>query len=427
MKLDKKLVLISLGSALEYYDFVLYGLLATYISKTFFPEVSSTAQLMQTFTIFALGYLIRPLGGTILGIIADRYSKVKVFVFSILLMGISTFAIGIIPSYSQIGIFSTILLILARVGQGVSFSSELPGAVTLISGSHFKTQIGRSIGFLMASTNFGFILASLVVYGMHALLNETEVEQGGWRVPFIMGGIFAFISFYVRRSLENSDEFKTMFATKAKTNTRAFVFSILKNHANSIFIALGIMSIISSGTIFLIYLSHFVEDAFHFESKEVSFYFFSGLVSFIIFSGVVGKVVQNSHKKRLFSFALMTFPMVLYCFLHLIKHTYTYPGMILGPLFIVYEMYMAIFFTIGLSFISELFPFGQRNTCIAFCYNTTFSVASMLPIFFSHFTSLPLKIDIIVSTFLLISVIAFLSCYLFFKEDYKNESKATRA
>lgn len=418
MRIDKKIFLIILGSALEYYDFVLYGLLATHISKTFFPSSNTKLQLIQAFSIFALGYLVRPLAGTILGIIADRHSQVKVFAYSILLMGVSTLFIGILPSYSQIGIAAPLLLVFARILQGVSFASEIPGAVTILSEFYAKKSIPNSIGHLMSSTNFGFIMASILIYLVHLFCTDEQVLNWGWRIPFIMGGFLAFVSYYIRRDLGLLPDLQK----HSRRPLKEFFSEIIVSHFTSLLKGIGITSIIASGTMFFIYLPHLLEEYYTLNSQDIRLFFFIGLVTFIIFCIVFGKVLKNSHLRMFFMGTTLTFPIMVYFLIFQINLIGGKSSLFL--LFAFYEMYMAALFTSGLSLLSQLFPLHIRNTCISWCYNFSFSVFSFMPAIVTYFTTKTQKAENISLLFFVLSIAlasSFFSKNLFFyKIKYKS-------
>lgn len=416
MLLDKKFFLIILGSALEYYDFVLYGLLATHISKAFFPSLNSRLQLIQAFGIFALGYLVRPLAGTILGIISDRYCQVKVFAYSILLMGLSTFFIGILPSYSQIGIAAPLFLLFARLLQGVSFALEIPGAVTILSESYAKKNIPNSIGHLMSSTNFGFIMASVIIYLVHLCCTAEQVLNWGWRIPFILGGLLAFVSYYIRRDLTLSPDLQKY----NKISLKDFFTEIFVFHFTSILKGIGITSITASGTMFFIYLPHLLEEYYTLKPQTIRLYFFIGLIAFMIFCLVFGKLLKESNIIRFFIGTILTFPIIVYFLIFQINFMGGESSLLL--LFVLYEIYMAALFTSGLSILSQLFPTQIRNTCISWCYNFSFSVFSFMPAIVTFFITKTHRAEYITLLFFALSIIltsSFLSKKLFF---YKNKT-----
>ncbi|AJI45163.1 MFS transporter [Francisella tularensis subsp. novicida] len=203
---SKALLLSSLGGMLEFYDFIIYALLASYISKLFFPIQSAITSLLITFSAYAVGYLARPFGGIIFGHFGDKYGRKKTFTISILIMALSTFIIGILPTYSSAGIIAPILLVLCRVAQGVSIGGEIPGAVTYVGEIAPYRQgfvTGTIFCFLISGMAIGFIVESLLL----SYFNNSEILSFGWRIPFILGGIFGLIAYYLRRQLIDIKEF----------------------------------------------------------------------------------------------------------------------------------------------------------------------------------------------------------------------------
>lgn len=410
MRTNKNFFLILLGSSLEYYDFVLYGLLATQISKTFFPSSNSKLQLIQGLSIFALGYLARPLGGTILGIIGDMYSKVKVFSFSMLLMGISTFFIGLLPSYEKIGILAPLLLVFGRIAQGVSFSSEIPGALTILSEDYLKKKLPTSIGYLMSSTNFGFLFASIVIYLIHLFFTDEQVLDWGWRIPFMLGGVLAFISYYIRRDLNLVSDLKDHRVNFNKRSLKVFLSEIIISNSMLILQGIGITSIIASGTMFFIYLPHFLEEYYTLSSQDIRLFFFVGLITFIVFCLILGNILQFFNVKTFFIVTTLTFPAIIYLLiyqLNLIGGTIS-----LFLLFVFYEIYMAAFFIAGLSLLSQLFPIHIRNTCISWCYNFSFSIFSLVPTIITYSIQETKRVDSISIFFFVLSIISVMSFFL---------------
>jgi MFS family permease len=191
----KALFLSSLGGILEFYDFIIYALLASFISKLFFPSGSAITSLLIAFSAYAVGYLARPLGGVIFGHFGDKYGRKKTFTISILIMALSTFIIGILPTYSHIGFIAPILLVLCRVAQGISVGGEIPGAVTYV-GEIVPEKKGLVTGvifcFLIAGVALGFIVESVML----EIFDKQQMLSYGWRIPFILGGLFGIIAYY---------------------------------------------------------------------------------------------------------------------------------------------------------------------------------------------------------------------------------------
>ncbi|MEY8673639.1 MFS transporter [Francisella philomiragia] len=202
----KALLLSSLGGMLEFYDFIIYALLASYISKLFFPIQSAITSLLIAFSAYAVGYLARPFGGIIFGHFGDKYGRKKTFTISILIMALSTFLIGILPTYSSIGIMAPILLVLCRIAQGISVGGEIPGAITYVGEAvpekrGFMTAV--IFGFLILGVAIGFIVESLLL----EFFTSQSMLAYGWRIPFILGGLFGLVAYYLRRQLIDIKEF----------------------------------------------------------------------------------------------------------------------------------------------------------------------------------------------------------------------------
>ncbi len=163
MSVSKTTLYTTIGASLEYYDFVIYAYLASYISVSFFPAGAPIVGLIQTFAVFALGYFARPVGGLIFGSLGDRIGRKRTFLITIALMASSTLAIGILPSYSQMGLAATGLLILLRLTQGLSLSGELAGGITLLSEHSQQGQRGWTCGLRYFGVSLGGVLASLLI------------------------------------------------------------------------------------------------------------------------------------------------------------------------------------------------------------------------------------------------------------------------
>ena len=204
----KVTLMVALGSALEYYDFIIYGMLAKYLSFIFFPVNDNFSTNIQTFSVFAMGYLARPLGGTVIGMISDIYGRKKAFLLIMLMMAFSTFAIGLLPTYNTYGIISPILLILCRLVQGISFGAELPGASVIVNEFSQNNGIkGRLFSILLSSTSLGSLVALLVLTVLTQNFSDIEIKNGLWRLPFLLGGGLAIISFYIRKQISETPEF----------------------------------------------------------------------------------------------------------------------------------------------------------------------------------------------------------------------------
>lgn len=178
----------ALGNAMEWFDFGVYGYLAVTIGQVFFPSSNPTAQVIAAFATFTVAFLVRPLGGLVFGPLGDRYGRQKVLAFTMILMALGTFSIGLIPSYERIGIWAPVLLLLARVVQGFSTGGEYGGAATFIA--EYSTDRNRGLmgSWLEFGTLGGYIAGAGTVTALHMLLSNAQMLDWGWRIPFLVAG-----------------------------------------------------------------------------------------------------------------------------------------------------------------------------------------------------------------------------------------------
>ena len=197
----------TVGNVLEWYDFAVYGFLAPIMSPLFFPEDDMLTGLINTYGIFAAGYLMRPIGGVIFGHIGDRMGRKKALQLSIALMAIPTVLVGLLPVHANIGASAAILLVLLRLLQGVSVGGELIGSMSYLVETAPAGRRGLSGSWSVCGGVAGILLGSLVATVLGSLLSAESMSSWGWRVPFIGGIIIFAIGSWLRRSLVESPVF----------------------------------------------------------------------------------------------------------------------------------------------------------------------------------------------------------------------------
>ena len=211
----KTLWLATLGGVLEFYDFIIFVFFATTIGELFFPPgIPDWILQFQTFGIFAVGYLVRPLGGVLMAHAGDLRGRKRMFTFSIFLMGLSTLGIGLLPTYATLGPLAPVCLLLLRVGQGAAVGGEVPGAWVFVS-EHAPRRVGLACGLLTAGLTAGILLGSLVATGLNAVMPAEQLTKYGWRIAFLLGGVFGLISVYLRRLLSETPVFEELKARRA--------------------------------------------------------------------------------------------------------------------------------------------------------------------------------------------------------------------
>lgn len=209
----------SVGNLIEWYDWYVYSSFSLYFAQSFFPEGSLTAQLLNTAAIFAIGFLMRPVGGLVMGVYADKKGRKAALVFSVLLMGLGSLIIAITPSYQSIGVMSPILLVFARLLQGISVGGEYGVSATYLSEMATSRFRGFYSSFQYVTLIMGQLLALTVLIVLQKfLLTQEQIYSWGWRIPFAIGALCAFIGYSLRRKIQETDSFKNEKKSAARKN-----------------------------------------------------------------------------------------------------------------------------------------------------------------------------------------------------------------
>ncbi len=200
----------SLGTVFEWYDFYLYGSLAAVISKQFFSGVNPTAAFIFALLAFAAGFAVRPFGAIVFGRIGDIVGRKYTFLVTILIMGLSTFAVGVLPTYAQIGVAAPVILILARLLQGLALGGEYGGAATYVAEHAPHGRRGAFTSWIQTTATLGLFLSLLVIMGCRVALGAENFDAWGWRIPFLLSLVLLGISVWIRLKLNESPLFQAM-------------------------------------------------------------------------------------------------------------------------------------------------------------------------------------------------------------------------
>jgi MFS family permease len=207
----RTLALAALGGALEFYDFIIFVFFTATIGQLFFPpDTPDWLRQLQTFGLFAAGYLARPLGGVLMAHFGDRSGRKRMFLLSVLLMAIPTLLIGLLPTYADIGYAAPLALLLMRVLQGAAVGGEVPGAWTFVAEHVPERHVGFACGVLTAGLTAGILLGSLVATAVNRELGAEAVLAWGWRIPFLLGGVFGLLAVFLRRLLAETPVFEEL-------------------------------------------------------------------------------------------------------------------------------------------------------------------------------------------------------------------------
>ncbi len=239
-----KVVFASLiGTAVEWYDFFLYGSAAALVfGALFFPENDPVTGTLLAFGTYALGFVARPLGGVVFGHFGDRLGRKKMLVTSLMLMGVATFAIGLLPTYATIGLAAPILLLICRLLQGFAVGGEWGGAVLMVAEHGDDARRGFWSSWPQAGVALGNLLATAVLWVLALVQSEETFLAWGWRIPFLLSAVLVLIGLYIRLSIEDSPVFKEAQAEiAAKTDQKSHIpiLEVFRRYPKEVFCAMG--------------------------------------------------------------------------------------------------------------------------------------------------------------------------------------------
>lgn len=197
----------SLGNLVEWYDWFVYASFAIYFAGSFFPGDNPTTQLMNTAGIFAVGFLMRPVGGWVLGRAADRHGRKSALTLTVSMMSVAALLIAVAPTYGQAGYFGAVVLLLARLLQGMSIGGEYAASATYLTEASARNRRGLGSSFQYVSMTCGQLLGLGILITLQRTLSTAQLESWGWRIPFVLGAIFAVVVFWLRRRLQETDAF----------------------------------------------------------------------------------------------------------------------------------------------------------------------------------------------------------------------------
>ncbi len=226
----------AVGNVIEWYDFYIFGSLASVLAVKFFEKTHPVAAFLSTVALFTMGFLIRPLGALLFGRIGDRVGRKYTFLFTLTGMGLSTALIGVVPSYASIGIAAALILFLLRLIQGLCLGGEYGGAITYVAEHVPDEKRGYYTGWLQTSPTLGIVLSLAVVLGTRKALGEAAFNDWGWRIPFLLSLVMVAIAIYIRLRLQETPLFQSIKA-KGQTATNPWREAFLSQNVKLVGIA----------------------------------------------------------------------------------------------------------------------------------------------------------------------------------------------
>ncbi len=368
--IKKTLFYSSLGGVLEFYDFIIFALYAAIISQQYFPTESAISGMLLTFSVFSIGYLARPVGGIIFGHFGDKYGRKKTFTWSIIIMAMSTLLIAFVPPYSTIGVLAPILLTVLRLAQGMSIGGEIPGAITFVSEVAPKNRT-FACAIIFFGLIFGIILGGLINIVLNAIFNTENMALYGWRVAFIIGGVFGFWGFYLRKKLSETPLYKEM---KALEHIKVPIIKVIKEFPLQVVSGWCLCGLVSSGIMALFMLMPAygklagLSDEFGLQmTTSILFITLFGVVAF----GVIGDFIRKRYLIAVGILLALIFTDML--FKSIINQSFSYISIILFSI-----MTFGIFTGVVPSVLADSFPTDVRYTGVGLIYNISFATTGGL-------------------------------------------------
>ena len=251
----RTLALAALGGALEFYDFIIYVFFATLISQLFFPVgTSDSLRQLQTYGIFAAGYVARPLGGTLMAQFGDRVGRKRMFTLSVFLMAVPTLAIGLLPTYSTIGWLAPLALLALRLLQGAAVGSEVPTAWVFVAEHAPPRRTGLACGLLSAGLTGGILLGSLLTSALNRHYSPDALKDYAWRIPFLVGGVFGFMAVFLRRWLQETPVFDQLRRRKALAQELPLKL-VVRRHTAGVVESMLVTWVLTAGVVVVILMT----------------------------------------------------------------------------------------------------------------------------------------------------------------------------
>lgn len=359
--------LASLGGSLEYYDFIVYGIFAQYIARQFFPASDPHVSMILSFSVLALGFLARPLGGIVLSGLGDRFGRRPVFLGSLFCTTAATILIGILPGYETWGLAAPLLLVGLRLVQGICLGGELPGALTYAVEAA-PQRAGLACGVIIFCVNGGVLVATLVNLGIQHVLPAADVASYGWRVAFLLGGFIGCVSYALRRSLEESPEFLRMHSHPSNPVTE-----LLRHHWRAVLTGAGVAAVVGGFNGMLYgFIPAYLVQTLHYGASETALAMTTALLvssAGLIVAGWAGDYLPRHLILRGGAFLLMVAAVPLWA---LITAGTDQLVLVLGALSLVFSICSGIWPSI----VATLFPTRVRFSGIALSYNVSITVLS---------------------------------------------------
>ncbi|HKU26805.1 MAG TPA: MFS transporter [Candidatus Sulfotelmatobacter sp.] len=352
------------GNALEWYDFGVFAYLAVIISKVFFPAVGEHTGLLLTLATFGVGFVMRPLGGVAIGIYADRRGRKAALQLIIGLMTVSLLLMVFTPSYSSIGVAAPLLIVLARLMQGLATGGEFASATAYLVEAAPAGRKGLYGAWQMFGQGLANLAGALTGFLLTSMFSEQELLNGMWRVPFVVGLLIAPLGWWIRRHLEEPEESLEARANAEKTSLRA----ILVKYPRAIAANLSLTTCATaSAYTFIIYMPTFVSRQFHISLHDAFMAQAVGLLGLIVSVPVAGALSDRYGRRAVMLASLVPYAAFIYPLFSWVQSVPTVTTLVIA--YTVLSVFLGGFLGPFSTALGEQFPTSVRSSGLAICYN----------------------------------------------------------
>ncbi|MFI8595595.1 MFS transporter [Microbacterium sp. NPDC078428] len=356
-----------IGNLVEFYDYGVYGLMATPIAMNFFPSEDPTAGLLATFTVFAASFAVRPLGGIFFGRWGDKVGRRKALAGAVILMGVSTLLIGVFPTYHSVGVLAPILLVLARLGQAFSAGGEYGGSAVFLVEHAPKKHKGFFGSIVQFSAMLGVALGSATGAIIANTVSPDMMNEWGWRVPFIVGGLLGAIGLYVRSKLEESPEYEAI-PEDVKAETKPLKLAVTSYWKQTLTLVGLVVAYTITVYIVMTYMTTFLTVTVGHTLGEALTVTTIALIVYIICVPLAGALSDRIGRKTM---------MVAFCILMTVLAWPIFALIAAGAIWqailgdIILVIVLSLMGGVAQTVYVELFPTEVRNTAVGLGYNVS--------------------------------------------------------
>ncbi|MFE5837992.1 MFS transporter [Arthrobacter sp. NPDC056493] len=360
----------SIGVFVHWFEWAIYAYLASTIAVVFFPQQDSTAALLSVFAVFAISFGVRPLGALVFGTLGDRIGRKKTLSIVILSMSAATLVVGLLPTYDAIGLWAPVLLVAARVVQGLAAGGEFGSAAAFLAEYSPRKHRGFGVSWLEFGSLLGFLAASLVVFVLTSVMDAQTIADGGWRIPFLIAVPMGIIGFYIRSKIEDTPEFRSL--EQVDNVPQSPVKEVFTRHWKQLLQMSG-LEIMMHVTFYvvLVYLLTYQEKVLGFDAGTAALLSTAASVAGLILVPLVGALSDRVGRRPVLIAAAISLVVLAYP-LFLIMHSGApWAGIVstigLGTI-------LALILGVHAAAAAELFPTRTRQTGLSVAYSVTAAI-----------------------------------------------------